>query len=160
MDDLVPDQMRMPSVRANGTELLTVLRYKKGRTRDAAGAEVFDVVEERFLNQEVKMLKPLKDVTGVPAQVTVGRGMTLPFPDEKFAFVRADLVISVPVTADAKAIEEAVLNVTAEVEARMEAQVIRLRGNLQDKANCVKAGLLRLTDFDAGEARQVEALLK
>lgn len=141
-----------PPRRGNGIRFMTVTREKKGRV-----GGVFKVIWSRIERQEEEMLQPRKEIKGAAATVSVGRGLTLNLGD--FESARVDEYVTLPCNATAEEVEATRAELTKEIEGHVEAQRVRIKGSLADKVSCVKAGLLKQGDFDAGTWAAIEKSL-
>jgi hypothetical protein len=155
--DGLPDVLELIRGRQNGVRQLSVIFEKKGRIQLPDGRRGFGVVARKVLTEVSAMLPQRGDIVGTPAVVSVGRGVTLSLGD--FEFARIDESVSIPVQNDPKVIDEARKDCRKEIERDIEVQRIRMKGTLAEKIECVKAGLLALTDLAPGSAQQVKAAL-
>lgn len=153
-----PELLSSARFRGNGIHMSEVVLEKKGRILNPDGTRGFGVVSSKVLKKEERMLSPRTKIEGPPAVVSVGRGLTLNLGD--FQSARVDEWISMPCAPTAQDVEATRNDLTREVEAHVEAQRVRIKGSVAEKAVCVKSGLLSLTDFDAAERAMIEPLLK
>jgi len=144
--------------RQNGVRMVNVTVWKNGPIQLKDGSTGFGLLYRKTLKEESRMLTPRKEIKGQPAVVSIGRGLTIGMGD--YEFCRIDEFISMPCNATAEEVEQTRLDVRKDVEQHIEAERVRIKGTMPEKVAYVKAGMLRLTDFDSETAAQIEAHIK
>jgi len=104
------------------------------------------------------MLVPQKEIKGPHTLVGIGRGLTLNLGD--FESVRVDEFLVMPVNTNPAEIEAARKDIRREVETHVEAEMVRVKGTIEQKASMVAKGHLSLEDFNPEEAAQIEGTIK